>query len=348
MRAVQAHESRVSVVWLGVAALLIGLWLAWFFWAKIALVESSLPVRISVAQLRQERVLTVQFPQSAAARIRLGQRARLRLAGPNAFQTLSLPVVVTKVDDSRSIGPAQATLSLLNKPFTLATDASVVTGRVDIDVQQVSPAQWLMHRPETATIPVYGYRVIHEYPHDSDAFTEGLVFVDGVLYEGTGLQGRSSVRKVDLITGEVRQMTMLPDAYFGEGITVFGDRVIQLTWQSHVGFVYDKARLTRQRKFTYPTEGWGITHDGDHLIMSDGTDMLYFWDAETFAEIGRVQVTAAGQPVPKINELEYVNGLVYANIWPTDRIALIDPITGHVTAWLDLTGLLMNGSESVR
>ncbi|MEM7127801.1 MAG: glutaminyl-peptide cyclotransferase [Chloroflexota bacterium] len=346
VRAAQGDESGVFVVWFGVMVLFSGLWLTWFFWARVALVESSQPMRVSVAQLRQERALTAQFPQSAAEHMRLGQRARLRLAGPSDFQTRVLPVVVTKFDNDSGIGPVQATFSLLNEPFTFADYAGALTGQIDVDVQTVSPARWLMHRVEPTSIPVVGYRVVREYPHDPNAFTQGLAYAAGVLYEGTGLQGRSSVRKVDLATGQVQQMTALPTPYFGEGITIFGDSVVQLTWRSHVGFVYDKESLTLQRDFAYPTEGWGITHDGERLIVSDGTDTLYFWDANTFAEIGRVQVTAMGQPVSNLNELEYVNGLVYANIWQTDRIALIDPVTGQVTAWLDLTGLLTPTEQS--
>ncbi len=198
------------------------------------------------------------------------------------------------------------------------------------------------------TTPVYGYRVVRSYPHDPNAFTQGLVYTDGILYEGTGYWAQSSLRKVDLETGEVLQMVPLPPpGTFGEGITVWQDRIIQLNWQApavdrpNVGFVYDKIGLTLLYTFTYPTEGWGITHDGERLIMSDGSATLYFWDPDDLSEIGRVQVhDAAGQPVARLNELEFVDGLVYANVWQTDRIAIIEPDGGLVTAWIDLTGLL--------
>jgi uncharacterized repeat protein (TIGR01451 family) len=190
----------------------------------------------------------------------------------------------------------------------------------------------------------YTYTIVSAYPHDPDAFTQGLVYEDGVLYEGTGLRGRSTLRRVVLETGEVLQSYDLPSEYFGEGITIYGDRIIQLTWQSRVGFVYDKASFELLQEFTYPTEGWGMTYDGERLIMSDGTSTLYFWDPETLEEVGQVDVYDESGPVVKLNELEYIQGEVYANIWLTDSIAKIDPQTGRVTGWIDLTGLLDPGS----
>jgi glutamine cyclotransferase len=193
---------------------------------------------------------------------------------------------------------------------------------------------------ETVQVPVYRYRIINTYPHDRAAFTQGLVYEDGFLYEGTGRRGQSTLRKVELESGQVLQSIALPPILFGEGIVIFGDRIVQLTWHARIGFVYDKASFELQQSFGYPTEGWGITHDGQQLIMSDGTSTLYFWDPETLAEIGRVEVTDSGRPVPRLNELEYVQGEVFANIWQTDRIARVDPNTGHVVGWIDLAGLL--------
>jgi glutamine cyclotransferase len=189
------------------------------------------------------------------------------------------------------------------------------------------------------TIPVsYTYEVINVYPHDQNAFTQGLVIEDGILYEGTGLNGRSTLRRVDLETGNVLQMHALSDEFFGEGITVFGEKIIQLTWQSQKGFVYDKSSFDLLQNFSYSTQGWGITTDGSQLIMSDGTANLYFLDPETFEKTGQVEVHDNGT-VTKLNELEYINGEVYANIWLTDKIAIIDPPTGQVTGWIDLTGI---------
>jgi len=186
----------------------------------------------------------------------------------------------------------------------------------------------------------YTYEVINTYPHDRNAFTQGLVYEDDVLYEGTGLKGRSSLREVELETGGVLQKLDLAEQYFGEGITIWGDGIIQLTWQSHVGFVYDKDSFELLHEFSYPTEGWGITHDSKRLIMSDGTSTLHFLDPETLEEIGSVQVYDSNGPLVRLNELEYINGEVYANIWQTDRIVRIEPETGRVTGWIDLTGLL--------
>jgi glutamine cyclotransferase len=190
------------------------------------------------------------------------------------------------------------------------------------------------------TVTVYTYRVVNSYPHDPDAFTQGLVFEDGVLYEGTGLYGRSTLRKVDLETGAVLQIHELPAQFFGEGVTIYGDRISQLTWLSHVGYVYDKESFALLRQFSYPTEGWGITHDGTHLIMSDGTSTLYFLDPETYEEVHRVEVLDGGSPVTELNELEFIQGIIYANVWRTDRIAMIAPSTGQVVGWIDLDGLL--------
>lgn len=186
----------------------------------------------------------------------------------------------------------------------------------------------------------YTYRVINAYPHDHGAFTQGLVYEDGFLYEGTGLYGRSSLRKVVLETGEVTRIQPLESRYFGEGITIFGNRVIQLTWVARTGFVYNRETFERVRSFTYSSEGWGITHDGRRLIVSDGTPTLYFRDPDTFEEVGRVEVRDNMGPVTRLNELEYVDGEVYANVWESDLIARIAPESGRVVGWIDLTGLM--------
>ena len=189
-------------------------------------------------------------------------------------------------------------------------------------------------------IPVYTYEIVDVYPHDSLAYTQGLVFVDGVLYEGTGLRGQSSLRKVDLESGNVTQIRRLPARYFGEGIVVFGERIVQLTWESGTGFIYNRVSFELLGEFDYTTEGWGITHDGEHLIMSDGTATIYFWNKETFEQTGNITVYDNNGPVVSLNELEYIEGEIYANIWGTDRIARIDPKTGEVVGWIDLKGLL--------
>jgi glutamine cyclotransferase len=197
---------------------------------------------------------------------------------------------------------------------------------------------------QRSAVPTIGYDVVRSYPHDPGAFTQGLIFRDGYLFESTGLNGRSSLRKVRLETGEVVQQRRVDTRYFAEGLTDWGGRLIQLTYTTNVAFVYDLATFALQDSFTYPGEGWGLTHDGKRLIMSDGTARLRFLDPLTHREIGRLAVTADGRPVDHLNELEVVKGQVYANIWLTNRIALIDPASGRVSAWLDLTGLLPAGA----
>jgi glutaminyl-peptide cyclotransferase len=194
----------------------------------------------------------------------------------------------------------------------------------------------------SAPAPVHGFKVVRSYPHDRQAFTQGLEFVDGVLYESTGLNGRSGIRKVNLATGEILQVQPLDSAYFGEGITVWKNRIVQLTWQSGLGFVYDRQTLQQQRTFQYTGEGWGLTHDGTRLIMSDGSDTgtLRLIDPETLRQVGTLIVKDGGRPVPRLNELEYVKGEIFANVWQSERVAVISPSTGHVTSWIDLHGLL--------
>ena len=192
----------------------------------------------------------------------------------------------------------------------------------------------------TPATPSFTYKVVNAYPHDRNASTQGLVFGNGVLYEGTGLHGRSTLRRVDLASGDVLRIRELPDRLWGEGITIFGEKIIQLTWQSGVGFVYDKNSFELIEEFNYPTEGWGITHDGERLIMSDGTSTLRFLKPETFEEIGRIEVRDQDGPVTRLNELEHVQGEIYANVWKTDRIARIVPDTGDVIGWIELAGIL--------
>jgi glutamine cyclotransferase len=189
-------------------------------------------------------------------------------------------------------------------------------------------------------VPTYGYQLVRSYPHDRGAFTQGLIFRDGVFYEGTGLNGRSGIRRVKLESGEVLQMQPLAQEYFGEGITDWNGQIVQLTWQSQVGFVYDMKTFEQTKRFSYTGEGWGLTHDDSRLIMSDGSAQLRFLDPATLKETGRLTVRDANGPVDRLNELEYVKGEIFANVWLTDRIARISLKDGRVTGWIDLAGLL--------
>jgi glutaminyl-peptide cyclotransferase len=188
-------------------------------------------------------------------------------------------------------------------------------------------------------VPVFGYEIVRSYPHDPNAFTQGLIYRDGWLFESTGLNGRSSLRKIRLETGEVIQQHRIEQRYFAEGLTEFNGALYQLTWDSGVGFIYDRESFELRRRFSYRGEGWGLTHDGSRFILSDGTPTLRFLDNDSLKETARVRVTDQGRAVDDLNELEFVRGTVYANVWLTDRIAMIEPSSGHVTGWIDLAGL---------
>jgi glutamine cyclotransferase len=218
--------------------------------------------------------------------------------------------------------------------------AAFMLGSMLIVVSTIIIIQQFGQRPQPQVR--YSYEIINVYPHDPEAFTEGLVFDDGVLYEGTGLYGRSTLRRVELKTGRVLQAYALPDDVFGEGVTIFGDEIIQLTWLQHRGFVRDKQTFELLKEFSYATEGWGLTNNGSHLIMSDGTANLYFLDPGTFEVVGQLEVRDE-QLVTGLNELEYIKGEVYANVWHERLIARIDPKTGEVRGWVDLSNIVDYG-----
>jgi glutamine cyclotransferase len=198
------------------------------------------------------------------------------------------------------------------------------------------PPEWV----RASGVPVFGFRVVNTFAHDPCAFTQGLVFADGFFFESTGLNGRSTLRRAAVKTGRVAQQFLLAPEYFAEGLTQSGDRLVQLTWKSGLGFVYDRATFKPLHSFRYAGEGWGLTSDAKRLVMSDGTPVLRFVRPEDFLETGRLTVRLGTIPLPHLNELEMVGNDILANIWPTDTIARISPITGQVTALIDLSGLL--------
>lgn len=254
---------------------------------------------------------------------------------------------MTALATSTAVAPAEPALALPNTDAP-AYPAAVVAAPgypAAVDGLPVAPAYPVaptVSAPQApvSQAPVYGYTVVNVYPHDPGAFTQGLVYTDGVLYEGTGRNGQSSLRRVGLVSGEVQQQVDLAADYFGEGVAVLGDKIYQLTWLSGKGFIYDRASLAPAGEWSYPGQGWGLTHDGSRLIMSDGTSEIRFLKPETLEELGRIQVLDGNAPVTQLNELEYIDGQIFANIWQTDRIARIDPVSGQVTAWIDLSGLL--------
>jgi glutamine cyclotransferase len=195
-----------------------------------------------------------------------------------------------------------------------------------------------------ATAAVWRHDVVRSYPHDKDAFTQGLVFRDGALFESTGLNGRSSLRRVDLTTGRVARRISVDRRYFAEGLAAWGANLVQLTWETGIAFVYDRATFALLRTFSYQGEGWGLSDDGRQLVMSDGSSTLRFLDPATFTVTRRVTVLDGARPIDHLNELEVVEGLVFANVWLTDRIAAIDPADGRVVGWLDLKGLAPAGA----
>ncbi len=187
--------------------------------------------------------------------------------------------------------------------------------------------------------PVHPYHEVNRFHHDSDAFTQGLLYADGKIYESTGLYGKSTLREVDLLTGVVRRQINLPEKFFGEGLTVWDDKLVQLTWRSGVALRFSKKTFEFDRQFRYRREGWGLTHNDKNLIMSDGSAHLYFLDPETFKVQRKLTVRDRGKAIKKLNELEYIKGEIYANVWQTTRIARINPITGAVLSWIDLSEL---------
>jgi len=191
-----------------------------------------------------------------------------------------------------------------------------------------------------ATTPVDGYKVVAQYPHSTDSYTEGFLYLDGLFYEGTGLKGHSAAMSIYPLFGKPIKTATMPAEYFGEGIVDWGPYLYQWTWQSHVGFVYDRATFQLVREFHYTGEGWGMTRNAHEIITSDGTSALRFRNPETFAETRHILVTDDGKPISELNELEWVKGEIYANVWHTDRIARISPRDGRVLGWIDLTGLL--------
>jgi glutamine cyclotransferase len=237
---------------------------------------------------------------------------------------------------NRSTAPAAAAPSAERQPWRLFAWAAVllVAGIGGLAVWNM----WAEAQDRRAAD--YGYEVVNVFPHDADAFTQGLICEKGVLYEGTGHEGRSTLRKVELDSGRVVESRSLGTRLFGEGIAIVGDSIYQLTWKNGVCLLYDKATLRQTDVLRYSGEGWGLTYDGTHLVMSNGTSTLQFLDPKTLRVVRKVNVAYGGSPVDKLNELEYIDGEIFANIWYSDYIARISPETGEVTAWIDMSGLL--------
>jgi glutamine cyclotransferase len=258
------------------------------------------------------------------------------------------PVMKSRVPDSVVFsynGKRVATVVSEPWKYTIAPELISMTGK-----RSVKATAWKEGRSQSVTrfvevlsdiIPARkGYRVVHSYPHSRDAFTQGLVFDKGLLYEGTGQETGSSLREVELTSGKVLRQHNLESSLFGEGIALLGDRIFQVTWQNKVGFVYDKATFRVLKKIYYPTQGWGLTTVNGSIVMGDGSNVLYFYEPEMFTVISRIEVYDNEGPVSSLNELEYISGEIWANIWMKDLIARIDPSSGRVLSYVDLKGLL--------
>jgi glutamine cyclotransferase len=230
--------------------------------------------------------------------------------------------------------------------YTIPTDYTASTGRKSLKITTYKTGKTPFSNTRFVVVysdvkpEKYGYRVVNTYPHDREAFTQGLFFYDGVLYEGTGQETGSSLREVEIVSGKVLRQHNLDASLFGEGITLFNDRIYQVTWQNRVGFVYDRSTFKMLNKLHYSTEGWGLTTVGDKIVMSDGTNILYFMDPEMFTVVSSVEVYDDKAMIDSLNELEYVNGEIWANIWMTNKIARIDPESGKVNGYIHLDGLL--------
>ena len=280
-------------------------------------------------------------------------------------QSTELPVFEASATPSITMNPPtftpQATIEPAT-PITTASRTSSAPSAADLPLTETPPPTdpgpgWIELTPESSgasptrkyvcpwldepgEVPQTAFRVVQAFPHDPAAYTEGLVLEDGILYESTGLRGASSLRRVELETGKVLQKEDIPEPYFGEGIAVHDGKIFQLTWQEGTGFVFDQETFELLETFAYQTEGWGLTQDGTQLIRSDGTNRLAFIDP-AILEVERIlPVTAGGLPVQKLNELEYVQGEIWANVYLTSCVARIDPRDGRVVGWIDLSGLL--------
>jgi glutaminyl-peptide cyclotransferase len=229
-------------------------------------------------------------------------------------------------------------------PLVILAAVAVSQAATTLPTNDVPPTP-VEARGAKKPIPTYTYTVVRTYPHDSAAFTQGLFYLNGFLYESTGLEGHSTVRKVELASGKVLQKVDLPAALFGEGITFWDDRLLSLTWKDHFGYVFDLKTFTQKERYSYEGEGWGLTRNDREIILSDGTADLRFLNPQSLLETHRVHVTANGKPIDQLNELEWVKGEVFANIWQTDKIARINPVSGKVVGWIDLTGLLPTGDR---
>jgi glutamine cyclotransferase len=294
--------------------------------------------------MKRRKATAINWKSAAGMTVLLAMLALNGCQGPAAPAPAAAPPLVPSAS---AIGRATAALPAAAPALTTTPASQPVLAVISPTTALAPSPTTMLTATSSGALPVATYRVVNVFAHDPAAFTQGLVYQDGIFYEGTGLRGQSTLRRVDPATGQVLQGIRLPDTYFGEGIAVLGQRLYQLTWQESTGLIYDKDSFELVGTWSYAGEGWGLTTDGQRLIMSDGSHELRFLDPETLAELGRVAVLdGAGAPVVRLNELEWVDGEVWANVWQTDRIARIDPASGRLLGWIDLTGLLSEADRA--
>lgn len=325
-------------------SVLAGMVLAWTISCSGRPGEGSEKIAAPVAVPDAERSFVKLVTPEENAGFKLKEPVKVVLE----VQENRLPDSITITFDSKKI----ATLRREPWEYTIPEEFTTTTGRKALKVTSFGSGK----QPATITrfmivysdVPPlkYSYKVVHTYPHDRQAFTQGLFYYKGILYEGTGQETGSSLREVELETGKVLRLHNLDASLFGEGITLYKDRIYQVTWEDKVGFVYDRESFNLINKIYYPTQGWGLTTIGDKIVLSDGTNVLYFYEPEMFTVVSRIEVFDDRNAVDSLNELEFINGEIWANIWMTDRIARIDPQTGKVNGYVDLSGLLKESDKN--
>jgi glutamine cyclotransferase len=287
--------------------------------------------------LQNKTSLQIGTPPTKGSYYRIGDLINLKVAGiDSSAKPDSVQVWVNNKLVAHLKGPDfsyQWNTSGLGVGAQQLSTHTFLNGNIESDSRSLSFVSDAAPLRET-------YRITNSYPHNPESFTEGLLYYNGYLYEGTGMNNTSYIMKVKLETGKAVQKQTIDGAYFGEGISIFNNKLVELTWQSHKGFVYDLGSFKKLQEFSFPTEGWGMTTDGKKLIMSDGTSTLYYLDPNTYQNVGKLEVFDDKGPVSKLNELEYIDGQIYANVWETDEILRIDAVSGKVLAVIDMSGLL--------
>ena len=317
------------------------------FLLSLTLSCSGRPGKIAETVTKQPAVSTGELPAKVIKMLSPGENTGFKLNEP--VKVILAPEDNKTLPDSILIsfdGKAVKTLKSNPWEYSIPPVFTVTTGRKSLKATgykggkpQNTITRFMIIYSDIAP-KRYGFKVVHTYPHDPDAFTQGLFYDNGVLFEGTGQEAASSLREVELETGKVLRQHNLDGSLFGEGITLYGKRIYQVTWENKVGFVYEKSTFNLINKIYYPTQGWGLTTINDRIIMSDGTNVLYFFEPEMFTVVSRIEVYDNKAKVDSLNELEYINGEIWANIWMSDRIAQIDPASGKVLGYIDLKGIL--------